>query len=95
MSPRAAELKSLVGEAAWRELVAWLERVLERCWSDHGGRRVERGDASFTVEFDQVAKAEACIRTVRAALQEHRTSHGFAPELDVAVNPVVLARPEA
>lgn len=89
---RAAELEALVGAAAWRELVAWLDRKLERCFADHGGRLVERGAARFAAEFDALATAEACVRALRAALQEQRTSHGFAPELELDAGPALSVR---
>lgn len=80
---RAEELRTLLGPEAWRDLVAWLERKLLRCWADHGGRPLQHGDGRWLVEFESRAKAEACVRLVGDSLREHRAQQGFAPELVV------------
>ena len=80
---RAEALRTLIGPDAWGALNAWLERILQRCWSDHGGRALPQDDGSYLVEFDDRADAEACLARVRDSLREHRARHGFAPELDV------------
>jgi DNA-binding winged helix-turn-helix (wHTH) protein len=78
---RAEALRTLLGPDAWADLVAWLERKLHRCWSEHGGRALPREDGSYLVEFDDRADAETCVALVRDSLREHRAQHGFAPEL--------------
>lgn len=78
---RAEALRPLLGPDAWSDLVAWLERKLHACWSEHGGRALPREDGSYVVEFDERADAEACAAVVRDFLREHRAQHGFAPEL--------------
>jgi DNA-binding winged helix-turn-helix (wHTH) protein len=80
---RADALRELLGPDAWRDLVAWLERKLHRCWSDHGGRALAQDDGSYVVEFDDRADAEACVAFVRDSLREHRAQQGFAPDLVV------------
>jgi hypothetical protein len=80
---RAEALRTLLGPDAWSGLVAWLERKLHGCWSEHGGRALPQDDGSYLVEFDDRADAEACVALVRDSLREHRAKHGFAPELVV------------
>jgi DNA-binding winged helix-turn-helix (wHTH) protein len=80
---RAEALRTLLGPDAWTDLVAWLERTLHGCWSEHGGRALPGEDGSYVVEFDDRADAETCVALVRDSLREHRARHGFAPELVV------------
>jgi len=80
---RAEALRALLGTDAWSELLAWLERRLHVCWAEHGGRVLRREDGCYLVEFDDRADAEACVALVRDSLREHRTQHGFAPEIVV------------
>jgi len=80
---RAEALRTLLGPDAWKDLVAWLERRLHGCWSEHGGRALPQDDGSYLVEFDDRSDAEACVALVRDSLREHRARHGFAPELVV------------
>ena len=79
---RAPELEALLGPAAWRTLVTWLDRQLLACLAAHGARLVDTS-ARWTAEFESRTAAETCAAALQTALRDHRTQHGFAPELVV------------
>jgi DNA-binding winged helix-turn-helix (wHTH) protein len=81
----AEPLRALLGDAGWADLTAWLERMLTRCWRDHGGTTLHAAEGSFTVAFRDLESGLACAALVQRSLLEHRGRHGFAPPLRVAL----------
>lgn len=80
----AARLESVLGPAAWADLNAWLNRVLTRCWADHGGTPLNLNDGEYAVYFEDARGALTCVLHVQRSLREHRARHGFAPRLRLA-----------
>lgn len=77
----SARLESVLGHEAWASLNAWLQRVLTRCWADHGGKTLGLGDGEYAVYFEDTRGALSCVLHVQRSLREHRARHGFAPRL--------------
>lgn len=81
----ADELRSILGDEAWEDLTAWLDRLLARCWSNHGGSPMQADEGRYAVAFRELGSCLACVAFVQRSLREHRALHGFAPSLRLAV----------
>ena len=81
----AATLRALLGDAGWADLTGWLERTLTRCWRDHGGAVLGVAEGRFAVAFPELASCLSCAAHVQRSLREHRSLHGFAPPLRLAI----------
>jgi hypothetical protein len=81
----AEQLRALLGEEGWADLTGWLERTLTRCWRDHGGQPLSTAEGRFAVAFQDLESGLSCAAFVHRSLREHRSRHGFAPPMRLAV----------
>jgi class 3 adenylate cyclase/predicted negative regulator of RcsB-dependent stress response len=81
-----------IGDEAWRNLVLWHDRTLQKIFAAHGGEEVEhRGDGYF-VAFPSADAALECAVAIQRSLAEHRRSHGFSPKVRIGVHRAEAAR---
>lgn len=76
---KSTDLISLIGDAAWDELLRWHDRTLRDIFADHGGEVVRHTGDGFFLAFDVPRSAVECAVAVQRRLEEHRREHGFAP----------------
>lgn len=76
---KSTDLISLIGDAAWDELLRWHDRTLRGIFADHGGEVVRHTGDGFFLAFDAPRRAVECAVEVQRRLEEHRREHGFAP----------------
>lgn len=76
---KSTDLISLIGDAAWDELLRWHDRTLRGIFADHGGEVVRHTGDGFFLAFDMPRSAVECAVAVQRRLDEHRREHGFAP----------------
>ena len=75
-----------IGDGAWRDLSAWTDAALRRAFVEHQGREVDHPGDGFFVAFATADRALACAETAQRFLQEHRRSHGYAPQVRIGVH---------
>jgi SARP family transcriptional regulator, regulator of embCAB operon len=79
-------LLEAIGDAAWSDLMAWHDVALREAFQEHGGEEVDHTGDGFFVSFPDAGSALSCAVAVQRLLQEHRRSHGFAPQLRIGVH---------
>lgn len=88
----STNLIEVIGDEAWRNLVLWHDRTLQKIFSAHGGEEVEhRGDGYF-VAFPTAGAALECAIAIQRSLAEHRRAHGFFPKVRIGVHQAEAAR---
>jgi class 3 adenylate cyclase len=88
----STNLIEAIGDGAWRNLVLWHDRTLQKIFAAHGGEEVEhRGDGYF-VAFPTADSALECAVAIQRSLAEHRRAHGFSPKVRIGVHRAEAAR---
>ncbi|HEY0832251.1 MAG TPA: AAA family ATPase [Candidatus Dormibacteraeota bacterium] len=79
-------LVEAIGDTAWRDLSAWLDGELRRCFAEHHGREVDHAGDGFFVVFDAAGDAIECAMTIQRRLSSHRRLHGYAPQVRIGIH---------
>lgn len=82
----STQLVEAIGDAAWHDLVVWLDGSLRECFRDNGGEEVDHAGDGFFVAFPDSRSALDCAVTIQKKLADHRRAHGFAPRLRIGVH---------
>jgi class 3 adenylate cyclase len=83
---RSTNLVEALGDAAWEALLAWHDRALREQFAAHEGEEVVATGDGFFVGFDSPESAIACAVAIQRALADHRTRHGFAPQVRIGLH---------
>ncbi len=79
-------LVEAIGDAAWRDLSAWLDGELRRVFAEHHGQEVDHAGDGFFVVFGAAGEAIASAVAIQRRLASHRRLHGYAPEMKIAIH---------
>jgi class 3 adenylate cyclase len=82
----STQLIEAIGDAAWHDLVAWLDGSLRQCFVTHGGEEVDHAGDGFFVAFPDSKSALECAVEIQRKLADHRREHGFAPKIRIGVH---------
>jgi class 3 adenylate cyclase len=82
----STNLVEAIGDAAWRDLSAWLDGEMRRCFVEHRGREVDHAGDGFFVVFDSAGDAIECGVSVQRRLSNHRRLHGYAPQVRIGIH---------
>ena len=82
----STSLVEAMGDAAWRDLSAWLDTELRRSFVEHAGREVDHAGDGFFVAFEGASNAIECAVTIQRRLQTHRRRHGYAPQVRIGIH---------
>src|SRR5438552_1615569 len=82
----STSLVEAIGDAAWRDLSAWMDAELRRCFLDHRGREVDHAGDGFFVVFDAAGDAIECAVSIQRRLLTHRRLHGYAPQVRIGIH---------
>jgi len=82
----STSLVEAIGDAAWRDLSAWLDAELRRSFAEHGGREVDHAGDGFFVAFEGAGNAIDCAVTIQRRLVTHRRVHGYAPQVRIGIH---------
>ena len=83
---RSTDLAAIIGDDAWRHLVRWHNQALGSLVKAHAGEVVRTTGDGFFVTFDSANDAIDCAVAVQRALDEHRRTHGFAPQVRIGLH---------
>lgn len=79
-------LVTAIGDAAWRDLSAWLDGEMRRTFAEHRGREVDHAGDGFFVIFDAAGDAIDCAMSIQRRLFSHRRLHGYAPQVRIGIH---------
>jgi class 3 adenylate cyclase len=79
-------LLEAIGDAAWQNLSAWLDKEMRRCFVEHHGREVDHAGDGFFVVFDGAADAIQCAIDIQRRMAAHRRQHGYAPQVRIGIH---------
>ena len=82
----STSLVEAIGDAAWRDLSAWMDGEMRRCFLEHKGREVDHAGDGFFVVFDSAGDAIDCAGTIQRRLSNHRRLHGYAPQVRIGIH---------
>ena len=83
---KSTNLVEAIGDEAWENLVGWHDRTLRAAFAEHGGEEVSHAGDGFFVAFEDQRAALECAAAIQRSLADHRTSHGFAPQVRVGIH---------
>lgn len=83
---RSTNLVEAIGDEAWENLVGWHDRTLRSLFEKHGGEEVDHTGDGFFVAFEDPRAALECSIAIQRSLEEHRRTHGFAPQVRIGVH---------
>lgn len=82
----STKLIGVIGDDAWRDLIAWHDDTLRAIVAEHGGEEIRhQGDGLF-VCFEAPGAALECAIAIQRRLADHRKAHGFAPAVRIGVH---------
>ena len=81
-----------IGDEAWEQLGRWHDESLRRCFAEHGGEEIDHAGDGFFVSFDDPVSAIDCAVNIQRRLDEHRRSHGFAPQIRIGLHSAEATR---
>jgi class 3 adenylate cyclase len=82
----STNLVEAIGDSAWRDLSAWVDAELRRCFTENKGREVDHAGDGFFVAFDAANDAVECAISIQRRLAAHRRVHGYAPGMRIGVH---------
>jgi len=82
----STSLVEAIGDAAWRDLSAWMDGELRRAFAEHNGHEVDHAGDGFFVAFDSPRDAVDCAISIQRRLVTHRRLHGYAPQVRIGVH---------
>ena len=82
----STQLIEAIGDDAWQSLVRWHDQTLRSLFLSHGGEEVDHAGDGFFVAFADSNQALECAVAIQRRLAEHRTEHGFAPQVRIGVH---------
>src|SRR6266508_1360286 len=82
----STQLVEALGDEAWEVLLRWHDDTLRSLFAAHQGEEVVATGDGFFVGVDSPEAALACAVAIQRTLAEHRTQHGFAPQVRIGVH---------
>lgn len=82
----STSLLSIIGDDAWRDLIAWHDETLRGIVAEHGGEEIRHQGDGLVVAFDDASAAIECAIAIQRRLADHRRAHGFAPAVRIGVH---------
>jgi len=79
-------LISIIGDAAWKHLVQWHDKILRGLFEQHRGKEADHAGDGFFVSFDTAQDAVRCAQEIQRTLLKHRTTQGFAPNVRIGIH---------
>ena len=80
---RSTDLMEAMGDEAWEVLLQWHDRTLRSLFAQHSGEEIKHSGDGFFIAFPAPSDAAECAVAVQRALDEHRRTAGFAPQVRI------------
>jgi class 3 adenylate cyclase len=82
----STQLVEAIGDAAWRDLSAWLDAEVRKLLTLHGGREIDHAGDGFFVVFDTSRDGIECAIAIQRRLASHRRTQGYAPQIRIGIH---------
>lgn len=82
----STNLVEALGDEAWETLLRWHDSTLREVFAAHNGEEVDHAGDGFFVAFDSPDLAVAASVAIQRRLAEHRSKHGFAPQVRIGIH---------
>lgn len=82
----STDLISLIGDAAWADLLRWHDRAVRAEFEKTGGREVKHTGDGFFVAFENARDGVEAAVAIQRRLASHRSEHGFAPWIRIGLH---------
>ena len=82
----STSLMGVIGDDAWDSLRRWHDQTLRASFSEHGGEEIDHAGDGFFVAFPDVTSALASAIEIQRWLVEHRSAHGFSPQVRIGLH---------
>jgi class 3 adenylate cyclase len=82
----STNLVEVLGDEAWETLLRWHDSTLREIFVAHQGEEITATGDGFFVGFDSPDTAVAAAVAIQRRLAEHRTKHGFAPQVRIGLH---------
>ncbi len=81
-------LVAAMGDERWASVLHWHDRTMRELLAEHSGLEVKQrhGGDGFFAAFVTPNAAITCAIAMQRRFEQHRTSHGFAPDLRIGVH---------
>jgi class 3 adenylate cyclase len=83
---RSTDLIEAIGDEAWGTLRRWHDHTLRALFAQHDGEEVDHAGDGFFVAFGTASGALDCAVAIQRTLSEHRSAHGFAPQVRIGLH---------
>ena len=80
---RSTDLMEAMGDEAWEILLQWHDNRLRSLFAQHSGEEIKHSGDGFFIAFPAPSDAAECAVAVQRALDEHRRTAGFAPQVRI------------
>ncbi len=80
---RSTDLMEAMGDEAWEILLQWHDKRLRSLFAQHSGEEIKHSGDGFFIAFPAPSDAAECAVAVQRALDEHRRTAGFAPQVRI------------
>ncbi|HUO72808.1 MAG TPA: adenylate/guanylate cyclase domain-containing protein [Solirubrobacteraceae bacterium] len=88
----STRLVELLGDDGWDTLLAWHDRTVRECLSEHHGREIKHEGDGFFIAFEAAQPAVEFAIALQRSFDLHRREHGFAPRLRIGVHAAEATR---
>ena len=82
----STKVLNAIGDEAWAHVIRWHDRTLEDLVTTGSGKVVANTGDGVLAMFDDAPLAVACAIEIQKALDSHRRTAGFAPNVRMGVN---------
>ena len=82
----STNLVEALGDEAWDAMLRWHDTALREVFNAHSGTEVSATGDGFFVGFDSPEQAIAAAIAIQRRLADHRTKHGFAPQVRIGLH---------
>ena len=82
----STQLVEAIGDESWQALVRWHDQTLRSLFQAYDGEEVDHAGDGFFVAFPDSNRAVECAVAIQRRLAEHRSEHGFAPQVRIGVH---------
>jgi class 3 adenylate cyclase/Flp pilus assembly protein TadD len=82
----STNLVEVIGDEAWEQILSWHDQTMRSLLAEHHGQEVKHVGDGFFVAFDHASEAVECAVAIQRRLAEHRSNHGFAPQVRIGLH---------
>jgi class 3 adenylate cyclase len=83
---KSTNLVEAMGDEAWENLLRWHDQTMRTLLAAYKGEEVKQAGDGFFFAFPDSVSAIECAVNIQRTLAEHRTAHGFAPQVRIGLH---------